>query len=133
MTDKQLHKLEKRQVKQPILEATEDNSLRNKRRRLLKGTVAIPVIMTLYSGAALARSSNYFGEAPLGEALKNDENKPICVEGMLDDAGKVDVGDGPTINAHLGVEGEGCGENGFMISQQAYSSLMNKGITISTM
>ena len=33
-------------------------SARNNRRKLLKGAVALPVVMTLQSGAALARTSN---------------------------------------------------------------------------
>lgn len=55
----------------------------NKRRRLLKGTVALPVIMTLYSGAALARTSNLVGEADsVDSAVKIDEgtgDRLLCV------------------------------------------------------
>ncbi len=75
MTEKQLHKLKK----QPSSEATADYSLQNKRRRLLKGTMAIPVILTLHSGAALARSSNLVGAVTKkSDAAKIDGNI-ICV------------------------------------------------------
>jgi len=128
MTEEQLNK----QMKQRELKASADKSPEIKRRRLIKGAVAIPVIMTLSSGAAAARSSNYFGAADIGDAMTGDDDRPICVEAGLNDAGKVDVGDVNKVNAHLGVKDVGCGEgNGFMISQGAHSSLMDKGVTIS--
>ncbi len=50
--------------------ATADNNLRKqKRRMLLKGTAALPVIMTLHSGAALARTSNLVGPAAPGDDI----------------------------------------------------------------
>lgn len=67
------------------------------RRRLLKKTVAIPVIMTLSSGAALARSSNFAGrESSLNDAAGDNDNV-YCMdhEGQLAE-GAYDLGDHPT-------------------------------------
>ena len=75
MTEKQLHKLEK----QPSSEATGDHSLKNNRRKLLKGTIAIPVIMTLHSGAALARSSNLVGAVTRKKDAAKIDGNIICV------------------------------------------------------
>jgi len=56
MTEEQLHK------QQTELKALADKSPENNRRRLIKGAAAaVPVIMTLHSGAALARTSNLVG------------------------------------------------------------------------
>ena len=50
------------------------------RRRLLKSTVAIPVIMTLHSGAALARTSNLVGPInDLTVAAKDENGNLYCV------------------------------------------------------
>jgi len=75
MTEKQLHKTEKL----PASEATANNSLQSKRRRLLKGTMAIPVIMTLHSGAALARSSNLVGAITNKKDAAKIDGNIICV------------------------------------------------------
>ncbi len=74
---------------------------KQKRRMLLKGTAALPVIMTLYSGAALARTSNITGEAAaVTEAVFVDTiNGPqlLCVfpKEKLDN-GVYDLGDSPS-------------------------------------
>ncbi|SFK67333.1 hypothetical protein SAMN05216302_10124 [Nitrosomonas aestuarii] len=47
----------------------ENNLRKQKRRMLLKGTAALPVIMTLHSGAALARTSNLAGPAAPGDDI----------------------------------------------------------------
>ncbi|MBX3631039.1 MAG: hypothetical protein KF908_14260 [Nitrosomonas sp.] len=75
------------------------NLNKQKRRMLLKGTAALPVVMTLYSGAALARSSNITGEAgDVGDAVFVDESSPklLCVywNEKLDN-GAYDLGDTP--------------------------------------
>lgn len=63
MTEEQLHK----QTKQLELKASADNN----RRRLIKGAAAtIPVIMTLYSGSALAVSSNLVTKTDSAHAVK---------------------------------------------------------------
>lgn len=73
---------------------------KQKRRMLLKGTAALPVVMTLYSGAALARTSNITGEAAsVTEAVfVNMGNGPqlLCVlpKEKLD-SGAYDLGDTP--------------------------------------
>lgn len=73
---------------------------KQKRRMLLKGTAALPVVMTLYSGAALARTSNITGEAAsVTEAVfVNTGNGPqlLCVlpKEKLD-SGAYDLGETP--------------------------------------
>ncbi len=66
MTEEQTNK----QVEQRKMKASADKLSENKRRRLIKGAVAIPVIMTLQSGAALARTSNLVG--PLEGDIPDD-------------------------------------------------------------
>lgn len=66
MTEEQLNK----QMEQRELKALANKPTENKRRRLIKGAVAIPVIMTLQSGAALARTSNLVG--PLEGDIADD-------------------------------------------------------------
>jgi len=57
-------------------------SARNNRRKLLKSVVAVPVVMTLQSGAALARTSNMVGlVTDPNQAAKNLEgNRVVCLE-----------------------------------------------------
>ena len=56
--------------KPPLKHQTNDTTAeQQKRRMLLKGTVALPVIMTLHSGAALARTSNLIGTAAPGDDI----------------------------------------------------------------
>ena len=76
MTEEQLNK----QKKQQELKASADKPPEKKRRRLIKGAAAaIPVVMTLHSGAALARTSNLMGpELNIGEAELFEGNL-ICV------------------------------------------------------
>lgn len=93
MMDKQLNKI---QIEQLKLKDSADRSSQHKRRRLLKGTVALPVIMTLYSGAALARTSNLVGEADsVDSAVKIDEgtgDRLLCV---LKDPNQEQIRGGP--------------------------------------
>ena len=76
MSEEQLHK----QSRQPILKDAAGNSPADSRRRLLKGTLAIPVIMTLHSGAALARTSNLVAaiQDP-ASAVKDENGDLLCV------------------------------------------------------
>lgn len=93
MMDKQLNKI---QIEQLKLKDSVDRSSQHKRRRLLKGTVALPVIMTLYSGAALARTSNLVGEADsVDSAVKINDgtgDRLLCV---LKDTSQEQITGGP--------------------------------------
>lgn len=97
MTEERLNK----QAEQMKLKASADKPSENKRRRLIKGAVAaIPVIMTLHSGAALARTSNLVGEiTDIGAAAKDGNNDLICLRpGGTDadvDSIPVDLGTDP--------------------------------------
>lgn len=117
------------------------------RRRLLKKSIAIPVIMTLHSGAAMARSSNLAGPAEnIEEAVKiaNDLNEEqlVCVnpgDGPLDGGPTYDLGEVPTADLvpladiegnPLDLEAQAAlcqNEGGILISSMAYSSLQGKG------
>lgn len=74
------------------------------RRRLLKGTVAIPIIMTLHSGAALARTSNLVGPTQdINIAMKNADGDLYCVHPSSDGNAStipVDLGTSPTATAN---------------------------------
>jgi len=77
MTDEK--KLKQAQIEPLASKAPVDSLSRNKRRRLLKGVVALPVIMTLHSGAALARTSNMVGDSPSsGDAQIDMEGRLLC-------------------------------------------------------
>ena len=56
-----------------------DNTVQQSRRRLLKNSVAIPVIMTLGSGAAHAVTSNLVSAATTGEYAMED-GKVMCFD-----------------------------------------------------
>ena len=138
MSNKKTHKNTKRST---LDESMADTPKKN-RRRLLKCAVAVPVVMTLHSGAALAaRTSNYVpAEQFLDQAVKmknNDGDQLLCVHPdpnmthMLGDQ-RYDVGD-PAM-ASLGKSGdpmdmqaENCQNvGGIMISATAYSSIQDK-------
>ncbi len=131
----------------------------NTRRKLLKGTAAIPVVMTLYSGAALARTSNITGEADSIEnaVFQDTSNGPQLVCVYPDSAqqqtqgGPYDLGPDPQgalihepkINLNKSANRimkrkmkqlENChAQGGIMISAAAYTSIMSKtGITINS-
>ncbi len=118
-----------------------------KRRRLLKSTVAIPVIMTLSSGAALARTSNLVGNVsdPASAAtMTNAENQTqiVCaIPDPLEDqtgAPPYDLGNSPRAllgpaDKDLLQQGAYCEsppQNGIMISVTAFTSLQGKGLQI---
>lgn len=106
------------------------------RRRLLKSTVAIPVIMTLHSGAALARSSNLVGAVDAGNAHQI-EDKYVCVNDaspIEEGSSTYDLGEPPVANLSLVDTPEICQNNGgILISSAAYTSLAGKGIVIPTL
>lgn len=106
------------------------------RRRLLKKSVAIPVIMTLHSGAALARSSNIVSVVdPLEDAhLAQLESNGVISEGYVcarpdativqpEEPGRYDLGDNPLIDYVEKLE-DCQAPNGILLSSAAYSSLM---------
>lgn len=104
------------------------------RRRLLKSTVAIPVIMTLHSGAALARTSNIANPVAVGDAAKEGE-RFVCVNTIDTNGPPYDVGDatsappGPT--ARLVDNAEDCvGPGGILVSAGTYQSFGGSSILI---
>ncbi len=137
-TDGQLQKVKK----QPTLKASEDGLSKSKRRRLLKSAVAIPVIMTLHSGAALARTSNLVGPHPdLDTAAKTANGDLICVVPGSDSAvlenGTVDIGSDATAIVHnppssLNGQAAQCNNaGGILVSANAWNSIaVNGNVTI---
>lgn len=106
------------------------------RRKLLKSTVAIPVIMTLHSGAALAaRTSNLVSEvAPRENAVKAQPDeltseKYVCARPSTDPGieqpgdGRYDLGGSPVIDYVENLD-DCTVPNGILLSSTAYSSLM---------
>lgn len=112
--------------------STSHNTPRSARRRLLKSTVAIPVIMTLHSGAALARTSNLAGPAAVGDAYRNEDGKYACaVPDSSEDqaaAPPYDLGNNP--NVFFADSPEACEDppvGGILLSQGAFSSFYIPG------
>lgn len=136
-------------IQQPVASDMKNDGLavapQLKRRRLLKSTVAIPVIMTLSSGAALARTSNLAGAVgPVENAatVTNAENQPqiVCV---IPDQGEdqsaappYDLGTSPQAilgpaDQSLADQAVFCqGQGGILISATAFASLQGKGLQI---
>ncbi len=127
------------------------------RRKLLKGAATIPVVMTLYSGAALARTSNITGEAAnIDTAVFMDTSNGPQLLCVFPDAAQQQIsGDtydlgaapqatliqDPKINPIAASADkkkleqlDAChAQGGIMISAVAYSSIMDKtGITINS-
>jgi hypothetical protein len=118
------------------------------RRRLLKGTVAIPVIMTLHSGAALARTSNLVGPTQdVNNAAKDSNGDLYCVHPGSDGNAStipVDLGTSPsaTINPIKGKDGKtpdlqaqatACETGqGILVSATVWGSVQPKLSSIST-
>lgn len=117
----------------------------SKRRRLLKSTVAIPVIMTLSSGAALARTSNMVGEVDIGNAatVTNSQNQTqiVCAipDPLQDQSGAPPYDLGTSPQALLGPADKELAEQatyckgvqgGILISATAFTSLQGKGLQI---
>lgn len=111
-----------------------------KRRRLLKSTVAIPVIMTLSSGAALARTSNLVGAVDTVEQAAKvglpGEEQIVCA--IPDPVGQTeppfDLGTSPQAiygkaGDSLEVQAAFCQneKGGILISMTAFTSLNERG------
>ena len=145
MSEKQSNK----QQSEPLgLKEQAGNSPESSRRRLLKGTIAIPVIMTLHSGAALARTSNLVGPTQdINSAMKDPSGDLYCVHPSSDgDASTipVDLGTSPTatINPIKGADGKtpdlqaqatACDTGqGILVSATAWGSVQPKLSSIST-
>ncbi|MCH9638432.1 MAG: hypothetical protein K0U40_02955 [Betaproteobacteria bacterium] len=140
MTDKKEHK--QAQIEQQLaLKASEDSLSKNKRRRLLKGAVALPVIMTLHSGAALARTSNMIGDAPAVDAQVDMEGRLLCAHPDPTQpqiaGGPYDLGMMPSGHYEKQIDGNGpisldnqainCrAGGGVVISGVAYTSIMSR-------
>jgi len=123
---------ENEKQKQPVSSETNNQQVANTtqpaRRRLLKGTVAIPIIMTLHSGAALARTSNMAGVAPEENACKVTTDSGQKYACALPDpnedqsaAPPYDLGDSP--NVFLADSPQACtDQGGILLSAGALSS-----------
>jgi hypothetical protein len=113
------------------------DSPESSRRRLLKGTMAIPVIMTLHSGAALARTSNLVGPTlDTATAVKDGNGDLYCVfptDGAAS-GNPVDLGVSPTVTTNhltdatgaidLKAEADACHNGGgIMLSATAWASI----------
>lgn len=137
MSEEQLHK----QSGQPVLKEEEPaGNLRvSGRRRLLKSTLAIPVIMTLHSGAALARTSNLVGPtSDTTSAAKDANGDLLCVSPDSDgdiSTIPVDLGTTPSATVRSQIaEADGTpnldgqatecqANNGFLVSATAWNSI----------
>ncbi|SFU65154.1 hypothetical protein SAMN05216339_10664 [Nitrosomonas eutropha] len=112
------------------------------RRRLLKSTVTIPVIMTLHSGAALARTSNLVGAVTdLDSAAKKmndlEQARIVCVnpgDGLIEESSSTyDLGMNPTAvlgeaSQDLETQAQNCqAGGGILISATAFTSLQGRG------
>ena len=112
------------------------------RRRLLKSTVAIPVIMTLHSGAVLARTSNLVGTvidpSTAAKVLNGLEQEQIvCVnpgDGPIESGSLTyDLGISPTANLgdvsqDIDTQAQNCqAGGGILISADAFTSLQGRG------
>lgn len=112
------------------------------RRRLLKNTVAIPIIMTLSSSVAaqVARTSNLVTPIEnLDVAAKNTNGDLLCVhpgpDGSVDVVNErpVDLGTLPSVTVDSAdsadLQASACQrEGGILISATAYASLSGKGV-----
>lgn len=105
------------------------------RRRLLKSTVAIPVIMTLHSGAALARTSNLAGAETTLDNVAGDDSDVFCAR-VVDQLpeGAYDLGNAPSftrisrqkdggINRTPQEIIDACQQHGIILSSGAYNSI----------
>lgn len=133
---------ENEKQKQPDQNTVDHLAARNNpqptRRRLLKSTVAIPVIMTLHSGAALARTSNLVGPVTnVADAAKDGDGNLYCVHPDTDgdiNSEPADLGtspyatvsqtkneEGSPITPNLDAQKQTCqGANGILVSANAW-------------
>ena len=135
MSEKQSNK----QQSEPLrLKEQAGNLPESSRRRLLKGTVAIPVIMTLHSGAALARTSNLVGQTlDTANAVKDANGDLYCVfptDANAVNTNPIDLGESPNVATNhltdttgatdLKAEADACHNGGgIMLSATAWSSI----------
>lgn len=135
MTDKLEQEQETKQAKPEL--SKQANSARNNRRKLLKGAVAVPIVMTLQSGAALARTSNLIGTVvDSGDAAVRDVGNGDQVVCLLPDYENQDQTNAPPFD--LGEFPQGRLEHNkdesgdaISISQQANNCTNNNGIIVS--
>lgn len=135
MSEKQSNK----QQSEPLrLKEQTGNSPESSRRRLLKGTMAIPIIMTLHSGAALARTSNLVGQTlDTATAVKDGNGDLYCVfptDAAASAVNPVDLGVSPAVTTNhltdatggtdLKAEADACHKGGgIMLSATAWTSI----------
>lgn len=126
-----------KKMQEPSDQSLANDQIRNTpqpiRRKLLKGTVVVPVIMTLHSGAALARTSILVGAAVDSETAKIGDQYICAHNADLDPSGKYDLGDSPQLELVENVE-ECLGtlddpRSGILISVSAYNSLQGRGFS----
>ncbi len=129
MTDKLAQELEIKENESVGSDSEKVTSARNHRRKLLKSVVAVPVVMTLQSGAALARTSNLIGTvADPNLAARNLEGtRVVCLD---PDPSKIEQTDAPPYD--LGESPSGyLVEAGPSIKDQADTCLNGGGIIVS--
>lgn len=115
------------------------------RRKLLKSTVAIPIIMTLHSGAALARTSNLVGAVDTSDTAATvtddlGQEQIVCVDlgdGPIEPGGSTyDLGLNPSAtlgeaSQDLETQAQNCQTGGgILISSDAFTSLQGRGFFI---
>ncbi|CAE6501051.1 MAG TPA: hypothetical protein DEO56_11930 [Nitrosomonas nitrosa] len=112
-----------------------DNTLQQSRRRLLKNSVAIPVIMTLSSGAAHAVTSNLVSPSETDIFMVDEQVACFDIEEavVIDDLHtKYDLGESNSITYTLEEDVMACSNRqdmygpGIVISSAAYSSLSGR-------
>jgi hypothetical protein len=110
----------------------------SERRRLLikRAAITAPAIFTLYSGAALARSSIAITQAMEGEDVLMIEGEPACIDGdPIDTTTGNRVKLAPPYQTYpYTPQGEdatqtyGCNDGGYLISASSATSLTHHGM-----
>ncbi|SEO13145.1 hypothetical protein SAMN05216404_11225 [Nitrosospira multiformis] len=143
MSEKQSNK---QQLEPLTLKEQAGNLPEPSRRRLLKGTVAVPIIMTLHSGAALARTSNLVGPTEDINSAMKENGDLYCVHPSSDGSANtipVDLGTSPTATINPITDANGAPDlqaqatacrngGGILVSATAWSSVGPKLSSIST-
>ncbi len=110
------------------------------RRKLLKGTSAIPVVLTLHSGASMAVTSNLVGKTGFRDAAMNGDGDRFCVDYESPVGEKYDLGTSPHATLIDGskpnkTQRELCNKKGgIWMSAIAFNSIANRpgGISITS-